>query len=124
MRHIQETTLIEGTDTTGDSQPNPEDSAIDSDGLDRRNFLSCMAWVGTGLLWTINGGVPSSSRLGAQEPKKGELFFMQISDSHIGFDKPANTDVSATLRAAIGKINALAVQPAFLLHTGDIRRYR
>jgi Icc protein len=98
----------------------PADQAVDTDGIDRRNFLSCMAWVGTGLLWTINGGVPSSSRLGAEEPKKGGLFFMQISDSHIGFSKPANTDVTATLRQAIGKINALDVQPEFLLHTGDI----
>jgi len=97
-----------------------QDHALDADGLDRRNFLSCMAWVGTGLLWTLSGGVPSSSRLGAQTPKKGELFFMQISDSHIGFDKPANADVTATLRSAIDKINALPTQPAFLLHTGDI----
>jgi plastocyanin len=104
----------------GDPPTNQTDVVLDADGLDRRNFLSCMAWVGTGLLWTINGGVPSSSRLGGEEPRKGELFFMQISDSHIGFDKPANTDVTATLRAAINKINALEVQPAFLLHTGDI----
>ena len=102
----------------GDSQAG--DSALDADGLDRRNFLSCMAWVGTGLIWTMSGGIPSSSRLGAQLPKKGELFFMQISDSHIGFDKPANTDVTATLRAAIAQINALPAKPAFLLHTGDI----
>jgi len=119
MQSTQKTTLGLSTETTSDPEPNRH-GTLDSDGLDRRNFLSCMAWVGTGLLWTVSGGVPSSSRLGAQEPKKGELFFMQISDSHIGFDKPANTDVSATLRAAIGKINALPVQPAFLLHTGDI----
>jgi Icc protein len=102
------------------SADEPADPALDSDGLDRRNFLGCMAWVGTGLLWTISGGVPSSSRLGAEAPRKGQLFFMQISDSHIGFDKAANTDVTATLRGAIAKINALPVQPAFLLHTGDI----
>ena len=119
MQSTHKTTLGQTTDTTSDPEPN-RDGTLDSDGLDRRNFLSCIAWVGTGLLWTVSGGIPSSSRLGAQEPKKGELFFMQISDSHIGFDKPANTDVSATLRAAIGKINALPVQPAFLLHTGDI----
>jgi plastocyanin len=93
---------------------------LDSDGVDRRNFLSCMAWVGTGMIWTLTGGVPRSARLGAEVPKKGELFFMQISDSHIGFDKAANSDVTATLRAAIDKINALPVQPSFLLHTGDI----
>src|SRR6202048_759745 len=98
----------------------PPDNAIDSDGLDRRNFLSCMAWVGTGLLWTVNGGIPRSSRLGAEGPAKGQVFLLQISDSHIGFDKPANTDVTATLRAAIAKINALPTSPAFLLHPGDI----
>jgi len=71
-------------------------------------------------MWTVNGGVPRSTRLGGEPPGKGQLFFMQISDSHIGFDKAANTDVTGTLRAAIGKINALPAQPAFLLHTGDI----
>jgi Icc protein len=101
--------------------PHEKDESFlpDSDGIDRRKFLSCMAWVGTGLLWTIDGGVPSSSRLGA-EPPNGKLFFMQISDSHIGFDKAANSDVTATLRAAVDKINALDVKPAFVLHTGDI----
>ena len=48
------------------------------------------------------------------------LRFVQISDSHIGFDKPANPDVTATLRAAIAKINAASEPPAFLLHTGDL----
>ena len=122
MRHSHE--AIQPTSTKLSSEtsdlPSDTDGALDADGVDRRNFLSCMAWVGTGLLWTISGGVPRSSRLGAEEPRKGELFFMQISDSHIGFDKAANTDVTATLRAAIAKINGLKVQPAFLLHTGDI----
>src|SRR6266513_1927005 len=121
MRHTHpKPTFDSNAYTAGKSSSDQPDAELDADGVDRRNFLSCMAWVGTGLLWTISGGVPSSSRLGAQEPKKGELFFMQISDSHIGFDKPANTDVTATLRAAIAKINGLKVQPAFLLHTGDI----
>jgi Icc protein len=48
------------------------------------------------------------------------LRFVQISDSHIGFDKPANTDVTATLRAAIAKIKADPEPPAFVLHTGDL----
>ena len=45
---------------------------------------------------------------------------MQISDSHMGFDKAANPDVVGTLKAAVDKINALPVAPAFILHTGDI----
>ena len=121
MSHPHEMTQpMNGKLSSDPSQSPRSEGALDADGLDRRNFLSCMAWVGTGLLWTISGGVPTSARLGAQEPRKGDLFFMQISDSHIGFDKPANTDVTATLRAAIAKINALKVQPSFLLHTGDI----
>jgi 3',5'-cyclic-AMP phosphodiesterase len=103
---------------------NPANDESSSDGVDRRHFLSCMAWAGTGMLWTLSGGVPRSSLLGAESllnaKSKGDLFFMQISDSHIGFDKAANTDVTETMRAAIAKINALPVQPAFLLHTGDI----
>ncbi|HEY8794675.1 MAG TPA: cupredoxin domain-containing protein [Gemmatimonadaceae bacterium] len=88
--------------------------------VDRRGFLNCMAWAGTGLLWTMSGGVPKSGPLGARKPGKNDLFFVQISDSHIGFNKAANADVTATMQAAISKINALPVAPAFLLHTGDI----
>ena len=98
----------------------PEVPSLLADDVDRRGFLSCMAWAGTGLLWTMSGGVPKSGLLGAQQPQKGELFFVQISDSHIGFNKAANADVTATMQAAIAKINALPVQPSFLLHTGDI----
>jgi Icc protein len=88
--------------------------------VDRRGFLNCMAWAGTGLLWTMSGGVPKSGPLGARKPGKNDLFFVQISDSHIGFNKAANADVTATMQAAIAKINAMPVAPAFLLHTGDI----
>ena len=79
----------------------------------RRHFLKCMAWVGTGAIWTMSGGVMSGSPLGqmrhaamnAAAPNSG-LRFVQISDSHIGFNKPANTDVTATLRQAVAKIKA------------------
>jgi 3',5'-cyclic AMP phosphodiesterase CpdA len=96
-----------------------------NDGIDRRGFLKCMAWAGTGTLCVIKGGVLNSyafSGIGDLDPAemKGELSFAQISDSHMGFNKPANTDVVGTLKAAVGKINTLKVQPEFLLHTGDI----
>jgi 3',5'-cyclic AMP phosphodiesterase CpdA len=95
------------------------------DGIDRRGFLKCMAWAGTGAFCVIKGGVLRSyglsqmARYGA-EAAKGDLSFVQISDSHIGFNKPANTDVTATLQEAIAKINALPTPPAFVLHTGDL----
>jgi 3',5'-cyclic-AMP phosphodiesterase len=93
-------------------------------GSDRRGFLHCMAWVGTGAVWTMAGGVLKASPLGhgtspTEIPRSG-LRFIQISDSHIGFDKAANPDVTATLRDAIGRIKALPDAPAFLLHTGDL----
>ena len=89
------------------------------DGVDRRGFLRCMAWAGTGVVWTIAGGVPSSKLLGETNDHDG-FTFVQISDSHIGFNKPANTDVNATLQVAIDRINALPRTPEFLLHTGDL----
>jgi len=94
------------------------------DGVDRRGFLKCMAWAGTGLVWTISGGVPEGLALNgsgyADVPAGNSFLFAQISDSHIGFDKAANTDVTATLRGAVGRLNALPTPPAFVLHTGDI----
>ncbi len=90
--------------------------------LGRRHFLKCMAWVGTGAVWTMTGGVLKATPLGSgRAAAHGDaLRFVQISDSHIGFDKPANTDVAATLRAAIAKIKADPEPPAFVLHTGDL----
>jgi len=94
------------------------------DGIDRRGFLKCMAWTGTGTLCVLHGGVLNSFSLSdpAQKTKhhRGDFSFVQISDSHMGFNKPANPDVVATLKAAITKINALPEPPAFMLHTGDI----
>jgi Icc protein len=93
------------------------------DGVDRRGFLKCMAWAGTGVLCVLQGGVLRSYSLSgshAAKAAKGELSFVQISDSHMGFNKPANPDVTTTLQAAIAKINALPTAPEFMLHTGDI----
>jgi Icc protein len=95
------------------------------DGIDRRGFLKCMAWAGTGALCVMQGGVLKSyslSRMSELDPAAaaGELSFVQVSDSHMGFNKPANPDVAGTLKAAVDKINALPASPEFLLHTGDI----
>jgi 3',5'-cyclic-AMP phosphodiesterase len=95
------------------------------DGIDRRGFLKCMAWAGTGTLCMIQGGVLKSFALSRANEfdaaaAQGELSFAQISDSHMGFNKPANTDVAGTLKAAVEKINGLSKAPEFILHTGDI----
>jgi Icc protein len=101
-------------------------AVTDDKNIDRRHFLHCMAWVGTGAVWALSGGVLKGSPLGQakQAPTRthgaGGLRFVQISDSHIGFDKAANSDVTATLQAAVAKIKAELEPPAFVLHTGDL----
>jgi 3',5'-cyclic AMP phosphodiesterase CpdA len=87
--------------------------------IDRRGFLQCMQWAGTGMIWRLAAGVPASRLLGADTQPSG-FRFVQISDSHIGFNRPANSNVAATLQAAIDQINALDPQPDFILHTGDL----
>src|SRR6202790_343025 len=101
---------------------------INYDGIDRRGFLQCMAWAGTGVLYTMHGGILKSlplaqGAMGGDEMKKMkgvDFSFIQISDSHIGFNKEANPDVAATLQVAVDRINSSAAAPEFLLHTGDI----
>jgi 3',5'-cyclic AMP phosphodiesterase CpdA len=94
----------------------------ESDGMtiNRRGLLKCMAWAGTGAVWTLAGGIPRSFNLMDTAAAASGFSFVQISDSHIGFDKPANPDVIGTLQEAIGKVNALPRRPAFMIHTGDI----
>ncbi len=97
----------------------------DQDGIDRRGFLTCMAWAGTGAFWLMKGGVLESHTLGnlsglTDKEVRADLSFVQISDSHMGFNKPANADVAGTFKAAIERINGLPTRPAFMLHTGDI----
>jgi 3',5'-cyclic-AMP phosphodiesterase len=92
------------------------------DSIDRRGFLECMAWAGTGLLWTASGGVMSSRMVtpaAAAETKAESFRFAQISDTHIGFKGQANGDPTATLQQVVERVNALQPAPAFVLHTGD-----
>ena len=107
-----------GYQTNQDSTPAPE--------LSRRAFLKCSAWAGTGVLWALAGGIPRAFALdeaggaaGSVRPAT-DLHFVQISDSHIGFNKPANPEPVKTLRTAIEKIRALPKSPSLVLHTGDI----
>src|SRR5262249_48423752 len=92
-----------------------------NDGIDRRGLLQCMAWAGTGVVWSVSAGVLTSRAFGQKMASaKGDLHFVQISDSHMGFNKPANPDVTGTLKATIDKINGLPQQPDFIIHTGDL----
>jgi predicted phosphodiesterase len=112
----------ESGDTPQSLETTPSASPASSDGIDRRGFLHCMAWAGTGIVWSFAGGIPVSSVFGASPKKQHaeDFSFIQISDSHIGFSKPANTDVTATLQRAVDKIKSASAVPDFLIHTGDL----
>jgi 3',5'-cyclic AMP phosphodiesterase CpdA len=91
--------------------------------LERREALKCMAWAGTGALYALSGGIARSAILdgaGSGAAPAAGFTFLQLSDSHIGFDKAANPDARATYREAVAKVRALAVKPDFIIHTGDI----
>ncbi|HZZ90626.1 MAG TPA: metallophosphoesterase [Caulobacteraceae bacterium] len=95
---------------------------LEGAGENRRGFLKCMSWAGTGLVWTLAGGVPASVGLEAAAATRpvAPFSFVQISDSHIGFSKPFNPDAKVTFREAVAKIAAMPRRPDFIIHTGDI----
>jgi 3',5'-cyclic AMP phosphodiesterase CpdA len=88
----------------------------------RRDFMKCLAWAGTGIVWSVAGGVPRSMGLGgaALAAPAGGFSFVQISDTHIGFKADANPDPNATLQVALDKIAGLPTKPAMMIHTGDV----
>jgi 3',5'-cyclic AMP phosphodiesterase CpdA len=96
--------------------------------LSRRNALKCMAYGGAGTLFALSGGVFTPIDLAMarayDESKEGKPLgkplFVQISDTHVGFNKEANPDVAGTLTQTIDIVNAMSVQPALIIHTGDI----
>jgi 3',5'-cyclic AMP phosphodiesterase CpdA len=85
-----------------------------------------MAYGGAGTLFVLAGGVftPVDLAVAANDKSRiarlGKPLFVQISDTHIGFNKEANPDVSGTLKQSIDIVNAMPEQPALIIHTGDI----
>ena len=102
----------------------PEDGEKSGKKLNRRHALECMVWAGTGVIWTLSGGIPKSLNLldeaQAAEAATSDFTFLQISDSHVGFDKEAKVTAIDTLNEAIGKVKAMPMRPSFMIHTGDI----
>ncbi|MGD0106734.1 MAG: metallophosphoesterase, partial [Rhodopila sp.] len=94
--------------------------SIDAINPDRRGFLKCMTWAGSAMVWTVAGGIPRSHLIGQAEAAVTGLTFAQVSDSHLGFDRPVNTNVTGTFQEALSQATSMAEKPAFLIHTGDI----
>jgi 3',5'-cyclic-AMP phosphodiesterase len=93
--------------------------------MNRRKFVNHIGWTGLGVMWTVGAnGLLTACQ--TDEPKaekqlaSSALSFIQISDTHIGFNKPANDRVTETLQQTIASINSLPTPPSFVIHTGDI----
>jgi Icc protein len=84
----------------------------------RKDFIEHVSWTGAGIAWTLSASGLMTA--GAEARAATGLTFVQISDSHIGFTRPENPDVTGTLQKTIDDINAMPVQPAFVVHTGDL----
>jgi Icc protein len=98
------------------------DKDTSNDGIDRRGFLKCMAWAGAGMVWAMKGGILTARAFGQDAPTAAgdDFTFVQVSDSHIGFNKGVYTDVVGTFQEAVSRINALPTRPSLVLHTGDL----
>src|SRR6202047_5203141 len=98
----------------------------DESPLSRRHALKCMAYGGAGTLFALTGGVftPIDLAMAASDKQAaanlGKPLFVQISDTHIGFNKEANPDVNGTLARTVTLVNGMPEQPALTIHTGDI----
>jgi 3',5'-cyclic AMP phosphodiesterase CpdA len=93
-----------------------------NDGIDRRGFLKCMAWAGAGMVWAMKGGILTARAFGDESAaaNAADFTFVQVSDSHVGFNKGAYSDVVGTFEKAVGRINAMTRRPSLVLHTGDL----
>jgi 3',5'-cyclic AMP phosphodiesterase CpdA len=95
----------------------------DPAGMSRRQLIRHGAWFGAAVVLTVAGGEVISHVAGSAsggQQSRPTLRFAQISDSHIGFNGPANPNVTDTFNHAIGQINSLGYTPDFVIHTGDL----
>jgi 3',5'-cyclic AMP phosphodiesterase CpdA len=88
--------------------------------MERRKFIEHVGWTGLGIVWALSENGLLTARQVNAAPAQKSFSFVQISDTHIGFNKPANEHVTDTLQKAINAVNALPTPPAFVVHTGDI----
>ncbi|MFI6475921.1 metallophosphoesterase family protein [Streptomyces sp. NPDC050516] len=97
-------------------------------GMSRRQLLRHAGWFGSAVVLTAAGGEvvshiahdQDSTAAAAVAADANALRFVQVSDSHIGFGGPANTDVTGSFNQALEQINTLGFRPDFVIHTGDL----
>jgi hypothetical protein len=88
--------------------------------MDRREFMR-LAGLG-GVVFASGLGINVLGSNGSDVDKKQEdFYFVQLSDTHWGFNGPAvNPDAQGTLQKAVAAVNSLDEQPDFVVFTGDL----
>ena len=79
--------------------------------MNRRDFLTLCA---------AGGGAVFLSALPGYAGAANDFYFVQLSDSHWGYQGAANPDAANTLKKAVAAVNALPSQPDFVIFTGDL----
>jgi 3',5'-cyclic AMP phosphodiesterase CpdA len=109
---------------TDDNETDVNQSGEQPSKLARRDAMACLGWIGTGMLFSMVGGVPRTlGAISEAEAQEKNFTFVQMSDNHIGFKAGPYQNVAGTLQTAIGKIKAMQTSPALMLHTGDITNF-
>jgi 3',5'-cyclic AMP phosphodiesterase CpdA len=86
--------------------------------FDRRQFMQLAGIGGAVFVSGLSGLARAADATGASKPE--DFYFVQLSDSHWGFEGPPNPDAHGTLPKAIASVNSLEVQPDFVIFTGDL----
>src|SRR3977135_1819360 len=82
--------------------------------IDRRDFLKLAGISGVGVVFA--SALPGMARAAGQD----DFYFVQMSDTHWGFEGPPNPDAKGTLRKAHAAVNSLDYEPDFIVFTGDL----
>jgi 3',5'-cyclic AMP phosphodiesterase CpdA len=88
--------------------------------MDRRDFLGLAAVGGGAVFASALAGCASRAEAAMAGGENQDFYFVQLSDTHWGYQGPANPDAAVTLRKAVAAVNALAVPPEFIVFTGDL----
>jgi len=89
--------------------------------MQRRDFLA-LAALGGGAVFAsgLAGCATRADGMATAGNTAGDFYFVQLSDTHWGYQGPANPDAAITLRKAVATVNALPAPPEFIVFTGDL----
>ena len=89
--------------------------------MNRRDFMQLAAAGGGAVFFSaLTRGAIAAEVTGGGSAGADTLYFVQLSDTHWGYQGPANPDAANTLKKAVAAVNALEQQPEFIVFTGDL----